>query len=380
MRLRKVYIVEDETTATTGTKIYDLDFTDPVRALIIGFYGKRHDHTDTNRPYLFRDIDKIEIVDGSDVIFSLTGEQAAAVQLYHTGKRPFMAITCNSYSTNRNQVKLLFGRDESDDEYGLDLTRFTNPQLKITHSYTEGTTGNWASGTQKVTVAALVAEGAPKPAAFLMTKEIYTWTKGTTGDETIDMPRDYPYRFIVLQAKDCATPVYAEFSKVKISCNYDEFVPINETTEDLAWDNLNKYGFLYFQTESIGDGSDTDIKAWYPLAWNWGCWVNSWNTGQNVVARRPYSGYTTLGRHTCPDSSGADFTTTFLASSQRALSTGYGWEFFDTEVIPFGDLKDPAEYFDPTGWKSVRLILTQAQTAVASAIVVQQVRPYSAVG
>ena len=377
MRLRKVYITEDETVSGTGTLIKDLDFTDPVRAIIIGFTGKRYDHTDTNNPLILRDINKIEIVDGSDVLFSLSGTQAGANMLYHTGKRPLLTVTCNKFSVNYNQVKILFGRNESDSEYGLDLTHFTNPQLKITYSFTEGSTGQWASNEQKVTIAALVAEGAPKPIGFFMTKEIYAWSKASSGDETIDLPRDYPYRYIMLQTKDCTVPVYAGISKVKISCDYDTFVPINETTEDLAWENINRYGMIWLQSESIGDGSDTDIKAYCQMAWNWGCDTQSWNSGQNVVAKRPYSGYTTLGRATTGASSGSDFTVTFLADSQRALCTHYGWELFDTEVVPFGDLLSSVDWFDPKPWKSVRLILTQAQEAdIASSVVLQQVRPY----
>ena len=199
-----------------------------------------------------------------------------------------------------------------------------------------------------------------------MTKEIYTWTKATSGDETIDMPRDYPYRFIVMQALHCETPVYCEFSKVKLSCNFDEFVPINETTEDLAHDNWNRYGMLHQQSECMGDGTNTDKKAYYPFAWNWGGDVQSWNTGSPSVVKRPYSGYITV-----------DYTEAIaLHDGQRAIVTGMGWELFDTEVIPFGNLIDETHWFDPKPWKSVRLILTQAQTAVASAIVLQQVRHY----
>ena len=366
MRLRKTYLVEDVTTTTSGTKIYDLDFTDPIAAIYLDFIGQRFDNSDTNRPYLLESISKIEIVDGSDVIYSTTGTECAAVQLYHTGKMPFMAISANNAAAyNRMQVKILFGGDENDNEFALDCRKFTNPQLKITHAYAESA-ANWKASGQTLTVQVLIAEGAPAPRGFFMTKEIYTWTKATTGDETIDMPRDYPYRFIVLQATHCATPVYAEFSKVKISCNFDEFVPINETTEDLAHDNWSIYGMLTQQVEAIGDGTDTDIKAYYPFAWNWGGDIQCWNSGDLAVVKRPYSGYITLGRTS----------TTALTSSQRALVTGIGWELFDTEVIPFGNLWDAPHWFDPKPWKSVRLILTQAQTAVASAIVLQQVRPY----
>lgn len=376
MRLRKTYLVEDQSVTGTGTKTYDLDFTDPIRALVIGIYGKKYDMSDTLNPDILREIDKIEVVDGSDVLFSTTGTEAAAVQFYHTGVRPFMTLSNNSTSGRCvGQVKLLFGRSPSDNEFGLDCTKFTNPQLKITYSFTEAA-GSWAANTQTLTVAAVIAEGAAKPRGFFMTKEIYTWTKATTGDVTIDMPRDLPYRFIVMQATDCLTPVYAEFSKTKISCNFDEFVPVNMTTEDLAWENLGIYGLQYIQGETIGDGSDTAIKAYYPLAWNWGAWMNSWNSGQSAVLLRPYSHYSTVGRATTGASSGADLTMTFLASSQRAIYTGFGFEFEDTEVIRFGDINDSIDWFDPRPWKSVRLILTQAQTAVASAIVLQQVRPY----
>ncbi|GAH69956.1 unnamed protein product, partial [marine sediment metagenome] len=253
-----------------------------------------YDKSDTNRPYLLEGITKIEIVDGSDVIYSTTGTECAAVQLYHTGKMPFLAISANHVAAyNRNQVKILFGRDESDNLYGLDLTKFTNPQLKITHAYTESA-AHWASGTQTLSVIATVAEGAPLPSHFLMTKEIYTWTKATTGDVTIDLPRDYPYRFIVMQATHCATPVYEEFTQTKISCNYDEFVPLDMVTEDIAHDNWNHYGMLSQQTEVIGESAAQSQVAWYPFAWNWGGDVQSWNTGTAAVVMRPYSGYITV--------------------------------------------------------------------------------------
>ena len=52
MRLRKTYLIEDVTLNTTGTKTYNLDFTDPIVAIYLDFQGKRYDKSDTNRPYL----------------------------------------------------------------------------------------------------------------------------------------------------------------------------------------------------------------------------------------------------------------------------------------------------------------------------------------
>lgn len=366
MRLRKTYLVEDVTTTTNGTKTYNLDFTDPIVAIYLDFLGRRFDKSDTNRPYLLEAITKIEIVDGSDVIYSTDGTRAAAVQLYQTGKINFMAISANHMAAyNRQQVKLLFGRNESDTEFALDLNKFNNPQIKITHAYTESA-GHWAAGTQTMTVQVLVAEGAPAPRGFFMTKDIYSWTKATSGDETIDLPRDYMYRFIVMQATHCGTPVYEEFTRVKISCNFDEFVPINDKGEDLAHDNWNRYGMLTQQTEVIGEAAAESQTAWYPFAWNWGGDVQSWNLGAGAVVMRPYSGYITVNLDV----------DTGLAEGQRALVTGQGWELFDTEVVPFGDIMQESHWFDPKPWKSCRLILTQAQSEVTSTITLQQVRFY----
>ena len=366
MRLRKTYLIEDEATIGNATRTFNLDFTDPITAIYLDFIGQRFDHSDTNRPYLLEDIDKIEIVDGSDVLFSLSGTQAAAAQLYHTGKMPFMAISSNhAQAYNRMQVKLLFGKNEDDTEFALDCTKLTNPQLKITHSYAEEA-GHWKVSGQTMTVQALILEGAPRPRGFFMTKEIYGWTKAITGNETIDLPRDFPYRFIMLQAVHCETPVYEEFKKIKLSCNFDEFVPIRETTEDLAHDNWSKYGMLSQQSECIGDGANSAIKCYYPFAWNWGGDIQCWNSGDEAVVTRPYSGYIE-----CAKSDGVA-----LTAGQRGIVTGQGFELFDTEVIPFGNMMDSAQWFQPQQWKSVRLILTQAQTAVPSSVVIQQVKPY----
>jgi hypothetical protein len=368
MRNRKVYLVEDEVLDASGTRIFNLDFSNPLVALIITIEGKKYDMSDTHNPIIAREISKIEIVDGSDVLFSMNMEEAQALQLYTFGGMPFLNYSNNSISGRcRATAKIAFGRDDSDNEWMLDCTRFVNPQLKVTYAFTEGA-GYWTDNYQKLTVWALVCES-PVTAAlgFLMGKQVYTWAKATSGDETIDMPRDFPYRFMMVRVKDSDTPTYAEISKIKLSCDIDRFVPVNITTQDLYFENVGKYGMLRCQMETIGDGSDTDIKAHSPFANNWGGSIQCWNSGDVAVIKRPYSGYSTIGKDT----------TTALDASQRAIVTHMGHEFHFCEPLPFGNLRDAGEFFDPTPFQAVRLILTQGQTdACSSAVVLQQVRPY----
>jgi len=373
--LRKTYICEDQVLDAAGTVIKDLDFSWPITSLVIGVIGKKYDHANIN-PGIYRHVSKIEIVDGTDVIFSLNMEQAQALELYTQGRPPLNVLSDNSYATNVSQVKINFGRDDSDNEWAFDPSKFTNPQLKITYAFTEGA-GYWKDNEQKLTVAALVNEGAKvKPSAFLMAKDIYSWTKASSGDETIDMPRDLPYRLLILSTKDSSTPTYAELSKIKISCDMDSFVPINLTTEDLAWENVRRYGMLFQQTEVVGDGVDEDKNAYYPFAWNWGASIESWNYGAACKVKRPYSGYITI-RGTGATYDSATPADMALQDGQRCLVTGRGYELHFTEALPFGNLRDPEEFLDPTPYKSVRLILTQAQTSgITARVALQQLRSY----
>jgi len=129
MRLRKSYIVEDQILDASGTVIKDLDFSDPISEIIVGVTGKKHDHANLN-PLVARGISKIEIVDGTDVLFSMNMELALALQLYATRRMPFCTMTNNAGSTNLNQVSIAFGRNRSDNEWALDPTKHTNPQIQ----------------------------------------------------------------------------------------------------------------------------------------------------------------------------------------------------------------------------------------------------------
>ncbi len=368
MRTRKAVLVHEEVLDPSGTRIFNLDFSNPIMALMIGIKGRRYDLSDTYNCLIPRAISKIEVVDGSDVLFSMNMEEALALSLYHSGEMPPEMSCAGSYMDSIAQVKIPFGRDDSDNEWMLDPAKFVNPQLKITYAFTEAAS-YWKADTQKLTVRAIVCEEpTAAPMGFLMGKRIYSWNKATSGDETIDLPRDYKYRMMMIRVKDSDTPTWAEITKAKISCDTDRFVPLEEYLEDVSLENLSKYGLRNFQGICHGDGADTAIMGYHPFAWNFGANVESWNFGDLACIARPFSFYSTFVR---------DATPTALTANQRVIHTHLGWNYYGTEVLRFGNLNDPGEFLDPTPYQSVKAVLTQAQTdAAASAIVLQQLRPY----
>ena len=80
-------------------------------------------------------ISKVEIIgDGAHVIKSFTGKQAQGIGFLDTGVS--MPDMWRNYATNsqRCYMPILFGRKIFDAEYGLDLSKWKNVELKITNS------------------------------------------------------------------------------------------------------------------------------------------------------------------------------------------------------------------------------------------------------
>lgn len=376
MRLRKSYIVEDQVLGASGTVIKNLNYSDPIAAIFVAIIGKKHDHTNLN-PQISRGISKIEVVDGSHEMFSLNMEMAQALELAVTTKKPIDVMTCNSFATNVSHVMILFGRELSDTEWALDPTKFDNPQLKITYAYTEGAS-NWKDNEQKITIYVLLQENVgARPPKFLMTKEFYSWSKATSGDEPIPMNREFPHRLLLWNIKDCTSPVWNELNKIKITCDQGKWIPIEQPAEDLGWENAKRTGMLIQQSEIIGAAVDADINAYYPFAWNWGAAIESWNLGGNCKVKRPYSGYITVRGAGAAHASAVPADEA-LSAGQRVLVTGRGYEYNHCEHLQFGDLKDAGEFLDVKDFKSAELIFTQGGgDALTTKVASQQLRPNS---
>jgi len=77
----------------------------------------------------------IELVDGSNVIASLDGGQAIAVDHYDNGLAPHIELNYEDNAVIRVCANINFGRFLYDEELALDPTKFTNLQLKVEHDY-----------------------------------------------------------------------------------------------------------------------------------------------------------------------------------------------------------------------------------------------------
>lgn len=352
-----------------GTKIIDLHTASPLSALRLTFRG-------TNGATSCKDnrindvITKIEIIDGSDQLLSLSLKEAQALEFRRTGKMPYMRPGELGGGNQEESCLLLFGREMWDPDLYLDLSKFKNPQLKITTNIAAVAVASataFLSGSLKVTVDMyLIEEGAAPAAGFMMAKNIYGFTSAASGDEHIDMPTDYPYVNLLVRAYAVGKDVDENISKLKINCDSGQFTPIDKRVFDLYMKEDQDIGpaeMRYYLYRKNGETITYDLNhdpiiSLLPSV-----------AGEMVGAAWSWSGRSLIYLYS---NEGAAITTEELIQLIVKGSCPHA-----TANVAFGKRIDPATYFDATKFGDIDLVLTQAYASAVS-VVLEQLRPYKA--
>ena len=367
MRLREVYLSDREMLGVTATRIWNLDLSDPIMFIKLKFEALTDYAAGCNGNRLPDCVSKIEVVDGSDVLYSTDLFEALAQHLYSGHEMPWANQWDCGLDVSDVQCCLWFSRDTSDQQFMLDPKKFVNPQLKITYNFPVAA-GDYVAASQFISVIAMVCENPVRqPEGFLMTKQVYEWLTVIGATETIDMPRDYPWRFLMSRLYYPAFAMYAVLSHYKISCDIDKFVPLNMRAKDLAQENFGIYPSMHMQSQSMGDGAALPLTSYHYFGWTHGTTCLSNNNNQIALPYGMASGVIQWANGAL----GA------IGNFNAVVGTVHGSEFGFCEPYRFGNLVDPEEWFDPTSYMSVRLIIEQLAVAGQRAgIVLQQKRNY----
>jgi len=236
---RHATLLEAESIATPATKTIDLDLTDPISQIGIIVKATNNGNTPTAHPAAI--ISKVEIVDGSDVLFSLSGHEAQALDFFHNGRPAVEVMNWQDNVDIELFLRLNFGRRLWDPLLALDPTKFTNPQLKITHNKASGGSAPDA-GTLKV-MAHLFDEKKVSPLGFLAAKEWYSYVMTASAYEYVDLPDDLAIRLLMVRSLYAGQEIQALFQAVKLAYNQDKKVIFDDTTLELlkAYDVWGPY-------------------------------------------------------------------------------------------------------------------------------------------
>jgi hypothetical protein len=358
MNYRKATILASQDASTAKTETIDIKLEDVISRIQVKFNGTNTDIVPT--AVHAKQISKIELIDGSDVLWSLSGQEIEAKMFYDYKNGPSYEREFRNDVDNYLMLDLLFGRKLWDKSLAFDPKKFKNPQLKITHNKALG--GSLPDAATLEVYADVFDEKSIQPFGWIMSKEFYTFTSpATAANKYIDLPRDHAIKRIMLMTYKADSWWENLVTSVTISEDNDKKKPIDHNGGDLVSMVQTQYGeYRELITDVIrGTGPQTmyltqtesanvQFSPIGPAAANF-LGTDAERTG----------GYQTIV---------ANATITF-----RALATGY----LPHGCLPidFGDPEDLDDWYDVTRKGSVQLI-PKVSGEVAFNVVLEQLRKY----
>jgi len=364
MNYRLATILAREAHDADITKVIDLKLSDPVSQFHIVYEAQNTSSVEpTAHPA--KCISKIELVDGSDVLFSLSGQETQAVDFYHTGKVPANTIVFWNENFSEMIFNINFGRFLWDPLFAFDPKKFTNPQLKITIDINGG---GAVSDNGYLTVFANIFDGKViTPTGFLMHKEIKDYVPGASAHEYTDLPTDFPYRKLFIKAQKYGSDPSYLINTIKLSEDNDRKVPFSMTGFEI----------LRAITSLSGPYRENILVAGGANGWHFyctPCYFVASNISQFEQSCADFL-YAVSG------ASGGQGHVPITGSGINLCIASAGWCPHGVIEIPFGLQDDPADWYDVTKLGSLRLdiLATSSYTTGDScAIFMQQLRKYAA--
>lgn len=333
-----VTLLPSESNASAGTKTVPINIVDPISKIAI--INKNTNGSSEKTAHPAADISKIELIDGSNVLWSLSGKEIQALDFYNSKYMPDTFYSDAAAAQSFCTFNLNFGRKLWDPLYAFDPTKYRAPELRITHNYQTADSASTAS-TLEVHAHAFDAKKIT-PAGFLSAKEVKTYLTGSSGTiEQVDLPRDQIIRQLIIHGRyDTAFP-WAVANHLKL-IEDGKTVPF-----DFATTNWLKF-----------------INQRYPLAIE-KCYLTNSGAARHMFCAPTF----TIAPELIGVTAGTIVTQTpvngsvplHIVANQASLIYGQvsGWNPHFGFPVPFGDQDDPDDWYDPSGiQKTLRLEVT----------------------
>lgn len=362
MNYRMTEIWPEHSYTTDQTVIIDLNLMNPVSQIIVDADCYNGSETAiTGHPV--KGITKIELVDGSDVLYSLSGVEGHAVDFYHNKRERqawfhYMGSNYTDYAIGLN-----FGRFLWDPLYALDPSKFRNLQLKITLDIDGG--GGTPTTIRLRVTANVFDEKSVTPAGFLMHKEMKSYTLEDSAHEYSDLPTDYPYRKLFVRAQRYGTEANQQLESIKITEDNDRKVVINQKVARvmrnlIALTPAYKEGILLKGATTTRNFYCTPTATVYGVGGRWATAVAAGAVQFN-------------------DGDGGRFAAIVGTAGGYVHYQIHGWLPHGVFEFPFGIQNDPEDWYDVSKIGSL-IIDVEAASSVGSSqtcqVLLQQARKY----
>ena len=358
MKYRWAELLAAETITAAATKTIDIDLMDPISRLSVLIKLTNNGSTPTAHPDAV--VQKIEIVDGSDVLASLNGYEIRALNFYERAIEPYANLIYLDNVMVLLEYNINFGRWLWDRELAFNPKKFKNPQIKIQHSL--GLGGSAPDSMDLRVRADVFDEDPPDPIGFLLSKEIYSYSLASSGNEYIDLPTDYPVRILMPLSRAASKAPYEQYNQLKLTEDMDKKTILEGYTSDFQKTVAGMYPL--FKDQLYGGASSAGVAHFITPSFDAYPSLNAEGTSAQVYAEAFVNGGTKTIH--------ADVTTNFHGLYSGRCPHG-------AIAFPLGDQKDPDSWWDVSKLKSARLKITAGASVEASStlqLVIQQLRKY----
>lgn len=352
-----------------GKKSYTADFTepidiklvDPISQIVLLYKSQAGDYSPGTSTYAMpiAAITKVEIVDGSDVLFSLSGAEAQGIDFYHNKRETLGETRFMGDGWSQCVVNINFGRFLYDPVLAFDPRKFVNPQLKVTVDISAGACD---SDNARLTVMAHVFHDKQiSPVGFLMQKEIKSYSIAADHEYT-DLPLDYPIRKLFMKALYPEYMPSALLTRIKLSEDQDRAVVIDELLDEIL-------AALMQQTPPYSEhiltgGCTTTGYGWCTPA------------QRSRVLGTPWSVPHSSDQEVCAYGAPGGRFQFDQGLVSNIVFHAEGWCPHGILEVPFGDQMEIDDWYDVTKLGSLKLDITGTAARGTCQIMLQQERTY----
>jgi len=251
-------MAEGQVLPNTGTQVIDIKPGAPITALEL-LFGATKGTTENQGDHIADYVSAIELLDGAEVIASVSMKELIAENAFRMGQIPAHDLDIKASGTAQQSCYFLFGRYLFDPDYYLDPANYRNLQLKITTILTAGVT-SFGDGTLTVDVNChCMDDGFSAYQGYFAPKTVKTWTTTLGGTETIDMPIDFPYLMILCGSAEDNIIVAGDVSDWKLTADADKHIVFDYDTADWMLRCRSEFGlFDTIITQTIMDADVVD--------------------------------------------------------------------------------------------------------------------------
>lgn len=357
MNYRNVVLLAYKEYTANHTEVIDLDGYDPISSIVISHAALNT--VDYQKAHPMACIKKIEIIDGSNVLWSCDGFEAEGVDWYSNGgkTRSNANFALNTMACTR-YIGLNFGRYLWDELYGFTPSKYRNPQLRITLDIGAG--GNTSEQNNLIVYANVFDGKVPSLVGFLSLKEIKRYSGKDGVIEYTDIPLDHTLRNLYFRAALAGTEPTGCFKNFKLSEDNDKKIPFDVDFATIARCIGEDYGFVkeaYFYAASA-TARDLFIMPTLTVTAQGAGWAST-------PLSRPGSFF---------DGDGGKLKVTTKDGNGNIQIHVQGYIPHAVYQIPFGKQNTPGDWYNVQGLGKLQAQITGASDTAIGHILVEQVR------